>query len=223
MIKRFLLSFWFLGLIPSVYADTNHDDPGYTKDKNGRTLIFRQELGLGDIVAPPFLIAFGSVCLYIATCAQTMSRHRMDHTQIPLRTIDRLLWGGLGSASVGIGIGALYKVQHSYRDRDKPLIILHKKGIWHENWQNTILWTDIEHITLEKVNQIEKDEHGTEWDRGFFWKIHLKTKSQKTFVIDERTTRMGKVNRVVFFERDAGGELGQLILQYYNDHALKIP
>jgi len=213
--RKLLLSYFLamLSIVSSapLWAHDSHK-PAYIKDEKGRTLIFRSRTDARIIVAP-FVAALGLWGLYHTIFSKVNSKG------ILISGKERAVMGGLSTLFSGIGIGALYLEAYNYYRMDKPLIILDEQGLWYESWKHAILWTEIEHITLVKVNQREYDDRGNDYDRGYFWKIELKTNKQKTFTIDERSTSIGESNRRGnFSDNNAGGELGQLILQYHSKY-----
>jgi|GEM_PF-3386824 len=192
--------------------------PGYIVDESGRTLIFKAEPERPDariIIPASFIILTGSKWLYDAGVSKDIFK-------------ERIISGSAGALAIGIGVGMLYWLYHDLnRDyqnqKNIPLIILDNIGIWHEDWKNQILWTDIKDITLIKVNRREYDGRGNVYDRGHFWKIELRTERNKTWTLDERDIKRLHVPPPThhcgpFDYEKYGGQLGYLVLQYYDKY-----
>jgi hypothetical protein len=207
----------------ALYAHASHES-AFIKDEQGRTLIFRKMVGIGDIVAPPSLLTFGLGFLYMTAFFD------VDGGGVKPRKIDRILAGVVGTGLTILGVIGTYVVQHHYRHMNTPLIVLDEKGIWHESWKNILLWSDIDQITFIRMHQYTVGD-GDKSYHGFNWHIELKTKAQKKFTLDERTIRGIRGHQhshspetikefrnnytIELPQETDGGLLGMLISQYY--------
>lgn len=195
-------------------------NPGYIVDEAGRTLIFKakpEKAEIGLVIPASFMILTGSKWLYDASVSKNIFKERVTS-------------GGIGAIVIGLGAGMLYWIYNDHNrvdpQTDTPLIILDEEGLWHEGWKSKIPWTNIEHIEFVKIHHytIHMMDHGTfETYNGFSWQIKLKTKQQKTWLLDERNIQELHIpapsNHCGPFNYDKyGGKLGYLILQYYDKY-----
>src|SRR5579863_2258804 len=185
----------------------------YTCDEQGQTLIFRRQPLWYDVVPvmSVFLVGLGFFAF--------RSEFTPTKNAPAVKAIAIILPSAMGSLGIA---DFLYK---KYRMKD-PILILNKKGIWHEPWNTQILWSDVTCVECKKVDQYVSHCVGQapilihyETHIGFSWEIRLHTKD-KVWTIDERSTQIWNAlgTRLArssdSLEQD-GGELGKLVRECY--------
>src|SRR5579872_1941265 len=142
----------------------------YTCDEQGQTLIFRRQPLWYDVVPvmSVFLIGLGFFAF--------RSEFTPTKNAPAVKAIAIILPSAMGSLGIA---DFLYK---KYRMKD-PILILNKKGIWHEPWNTQILWSDVTCVECKKVDQYVSHCVGQapilihyETHIGFSWEIRLHTK-----------------------------------------------